>query len=57
MIGVRKETGTVKNYEMIGSLPVIFISVTIHRKFILEPRAASSLHMYSQILSCSHDLP
>lgn len=34
---------------------VIFTLVTDNRKLVLEPRAASSLHMYSQVLALLHD--
>lgn len=37
--------------------PVIFILVIVNRKLVLEPRAASSLHMYSQIIALPHDFP
>lgn len=36
---------------------VIFILVSINRKLVLEPGAASSLHMDSQIFALPHDLP
>lgn len=36
---------------------VIFILVTNNRELVLEPRAASSLYMYSQVLPVPHDFP
>lgn len=34
---------------------VFFILVAIHRKLVLESRAAASLHLYSQVLALLHD--
>lgn len=36
---------------------VIFILVIDNRKLVLEPGAAASLHMYSQIIPHAHDFP
>ena len=42
---------------MSGSLPVILILATNNRELVLEPGAASSLHMYPQVLALLHDFP
>lgn len=38
-----------------GSLPVVFILASDNSKLVLEAGAASSLHVYSQVLALLHD--
>lgn len=40
-----------------GCLPVVLVLLSVNRKLVLKPGAASSLHIYSQVLALFRDLP